>query len=386
MDYLLSIVIPTKNRYQTLFSVIDTLLGFSLEEMEIVVQDNSDENTSALAFFESRKNTNLKYFYQSEKLSIIENSDLAVKNSSGKYVCFIGDDDGVMPYIVNIVKWMEYNNYSVLKGNKPVYFWPGLEDGYLSTDSSGVLQTKTYTKRKKLISSKKAIKYTLSRGGTTMKELPCLYHGIIKKEILDKIFNKCDTYFPGPSPDMANAVAISLMTNEYVYVDIPIVITGRNVNSGAGMGVRRIHALEVKDVPWLPKNTEKEWDNKIPKYWIGSTIWAESCIKSVSKCGYIDLNQFRYSYLYAYLHVYQYRYRKYLFKNFKISYFNVNFIVDVFLCCWRRIIHFFIIKRVNKVRNRITRTNNLETIGSAIAFLSNNNELMEIINEEYSLF
>ena len=46
--------------------------------------------------------------------------------------------------------------------------------------------------------------------------LPMFYHGIVKKKILDDIYNTCKTYFPGPSPDMAVSIAISLKIKEFI--------------------------------------------------------------------------------------------------------------------------------------------------------------------------
>ena len=51
----------------------------------------------------------MKYYYTKEQISVKENSDLAILHSSGEYVCFIGDDDGVSRHILKVVKYMRKN-------------------------------------------------------------------------------------------------------------------------------------------------------------------------------------------------------------------------------------------------------------------------------------
>ena len=103
MSISLSIIIPTKNRYETLFPLIEYLETLDTKEVEVVVQDNSKDNSKAINFLNKNKLSNVKYYYEPSDLSVIGNSDLAVKNATGKYICFIGDDDGVMPYILDII-------------------------------------------------------------------------------------------------------------------------------------------------------------------------------------------------------------------------------------------------------------------------------------------
>lgn len=320
---LLSIIIPTKNRYTTLFSVVDMILSFNLnEDLEIVIQDNSDINSEALNFMLDRKNyNNLKYFHCKEKLSVIENSDKAVLNSNGDYVCFIGDDDGVMPNIVEITKWMKKNDYKALKSYKPNYYWPNQQSNYLSKNISGVLKFKeTKTKSFKIISTRKALIATLKIGGVSMEMLPCLYHGIISREVLQSIYQKANTFFPGPSPDMANAIALTQIIDSYVYVNYPVVISGKSTQSTGGAGVLHKHVSRIEDVSHLPKDTSANWDKRIPKYWTGPTIWAESLIKTLEVFqNYQLLKTFNFIYLYSYLEVFQKNHKDIIFKEFKIN-------------------------------------------------------------------
>ena len=365
---LLSIIIPTKNRYTTLFSVVDMILLFDLnDDIEIVIQDNSDNNKEALDFIAQKVNySNLRYFHSSETLSVIGNSDKAVLNSTGEYVCFIGDDDGVMPNIVEVTKWMKANNYKALKSYKPSYYWPNQKSNYLSNDISGVLKYKPWKSSSfEIIKTKYALDFTLKYGGVTIEMLPCLYHGIVKRSVLNQIYQKTDSFFPGPSPDMANAVAITQVIDFYVYVGYPVIISGQSTKSAGGTGVLHQHIAKIEDVKHLPKDTALNWDSRIPKYWTGPTIWAESVIKALEKFNNKEkIEKFNFKYLYAYVFVFQKKHSKEIFKDFSVK-SSLKFSALKFKIFIYRV-YVFILNRVG-VSEKV---NGLVDIKSAINVLS----------------
>jgi glycosyltransferase involved in cell wall biosynthesis len=364
---ILSIIIPTKNRYATLLPLLDVLCSFNSNNFEIVIQDNSDSNEEIVNYFDNNKDIRLKYFYCEDKMSIIDNSDLAVNHSTGEYVCFIGDDDGVMPYVVDLVAWMKRNDIKALKAFKPSYYWPDQKSNYLSNDTSGILKYEGFNYSIKKINTKEAFDFTLQKGGTSMKMLPCLYHGIVEREVLDAIFNKCNTYFPGPSPDMANGVALTKFINEYTYVDFPVVISGKSTKSGGGLGVLHKHISKIEERQHLPINTAKDWTDKIPKFWTGPTIWAESVHKAIENCDIATgKNKFNYPYLYASLYVFNYKYRMIIFKNFQHKMFSYNFYISYIDIFFNRAQVFL----KNRFSSSVEKYGNVKNIGEATKILN----------------
>lgn len=382
MNYILSIIIPTKNRYSTLLPLLDMLCSFISNNFEIVIQDNSENNEVILNYLEKNKDFRLKYFYCNDKLSVIDNSDLAINNTIGDYICFIGDDDGVMPYIVEVVEWMDLNGVKALKSFKPNYYWPDQKSNYLSNDTSGNLKHESFNYSIKKVDAKKALDFTLKKGGTSMKMLPCLYHGIVKKEVLNEIFEKCNTFFPGPSPDMANGVALTKFIKEYTYVDFPVVISGKSAKSTGGQGVLHKHVSRIEDVEHLPKETAKYWSKEIPKFWTGQTIWAESVLKALENCGDTENKKnFRYSYLYASLYVFNYSNRMVIFKSFQHNVFSYNFYISYKDVFFNRVKVFL----KNRFSFSINKYNNVKNIGEAIKIVNekiNYNKLESVIKKK----
>ena len=82
-------------------------------------------------------------------------------------------------------------------------------------------------------------------------------------------------------------------------------MAGTAPKSAGGMGAKHQHKGEIKNTPWLPKDTEEKWENAIPKIWTGPTIYAESAIKSLRTMGMKkELRYFNYYYNYAYMTVF----------------------------------------------------------------------------------
>ena len=82
MSYLLSIIIPTKNRYQYLQECLLSLRKLDPRRVEIIVQDNSDETSSFKDFLNNLEAQNIRYYHQDGFLSQTDNSDLAVSHAS----------------------------------------------------------------------------------------------------------------------------------------------------------------------------------------------------------------------------------------------------------------------------------------------------------------
>jgi len=295
---LLSIIIPTKNRYSYLNNLVISLSGFTSSEFEVVIQDNSENNEQFVDFLGILNDSRIKYFYERNSLSIIENSEFAVKNSLGKYLCFIGDDDGVIEEIIEFVSWMKINTVDSAVCHTPKYYWPDVV--HKVHDFSGSLSYSSFSKKIAHIDPITELKKCLKLGGNSLELMPRLYHGIVSRNSLEKLYEQCSSYFPGPSPDMANAVALSTIIQNHVLYDCPIIIAGAGFNSAGGAGARKAHIGRIEDMKFLPKGTSENWEKGIPKIWTGQTIWAESAIKALKLTrneAYLPL--FNYNYLYA---------------------------------------------------------------------------------------
>lgn len=288
MGYLLSIVIPTKDRYEYLEQLIDLIISFRSDDVEVVIQDNTNNNERIIRFLESRNTTNIKYYHISEQISISLNSDKAILNSSGKYVCFIGDDDGVTRYIIDCVKWMDENDIGILRSEYAIHKWPSYRSPKMMK-ISGTLLTGDFDNSFCFYNSVDCLKKLLSTGINNLKEMPKVYNGIVRRDILDRIFKKCETFFPGPSPDMANAVALCLVEDRFCKINCPIIIGGHSAHLGGDTNRYAKNWGPLEDQKFISAEDKANWSKMIPKVWSSSTVWPQSAISAIERMERSDL-------------------------------------------------------------------------------------------------
>ncbi len=299
---LLSIVIPTCNRYDTLFPVLKSLLNWNADNIEIIIQDNSTDNSDILRLFESGTTDNrVKYFYTKQRLSAIENCDLAIGNANGTFVTFIGDDDGLVSSLVRVCGWMLDNNIDSMSCNVPLYTWNNMEHAVsINRGFNGKLIISKYTGFIEYIDAKSELKKLVYSGAQNMYKIPKVYQGVVAKRILDNLKQIAGTYFPGPVPDMSNAVAISSLIKKHCYIDLPLIIAGHSKRSMSGKNSKRLHQGEISQEKSLSIDTADKWSQKIPFFWSAPTIWAEAALQALNKMDLTSLvANFNYAIVYA---------------------------------------------------------------------------------------
>ena len=279
-EYLLSIVVPTKNRYPYLFELLELIESFHLDRVEVVIQDNNEDNKEILEYFKSwgGKPSYITYDWHKESISVSLNSDYAVLNSHGEYICFIGDDDGFCPQIIDAVKFMKEYGVDALLSSVTFYNWPDYYDPSIFKLYSSIQFVKGSGKLYK-INPLKELENCIYHGFDGLYRMPHAYQSIVSRSIMDKLYSIYGTYFPGPSPDMANAVALSLLEPKTYYFDGPIVVSGQSRSVGGGERLLKSNKLKrIDEVSHLPKNIHECWNPKLPIYWCADTIWPQSGI------------------------------------------------------------------------------------------------------------
>jgi len=111
---LLSIIIPTKDRYHYLKECITTVLSVNTDDFELIIQDNTADNSEIRDFCEAIRDSRLKYFHYYEPLSVVDNLNKAIENSCGRYVCFIGDDDSISSSLIDAVCYIDRHDIDCL--------------------------------------------------------------------------------------------------------------------------------------------------------------------------------------------------------------------------------------------------------------------------------
>jgi glycosyltransferase involved in cell wall biosynthesis len=291
-EILLSILIPTKDRYECLLPVLTACLKYiPTDKFEIIVQDNSNDNSEIQNYLRETNNEKLKYFYTQTSLSITENTILAVSNAKGKYITFIGDDDLVSPFIIDIVDLMIQKNISCLIHKPAHYWWNTVEFAHPSSynQKCALWMVDDISIEPNELDAKKELEFVIQSGAVSYFNLPRLYHGIVKMEVLEIIKQKTGTYLPGGCPDISFATALALVVDTCYYIHYPVTVFGASKNSGGGMSARNAHFKTFEEATFVSDRTKENWDEFIPRIWSAHTWYANS-VQEVLKSFKVNRN------------------------------------------------------------------------------------------------
>jgi len=303
---LLSLLIPTKDRYDTLAVVIDEITtSIADPRLEIVVCDNSENPDHEKVAWLNRIDRRITYRHSSDELSIVQNTERGIELCRGEYLCFIGDDDLVSPHIIAVVEWLKGQDSECLIFSPARYWWSGVvfarESRYQRPGAFWLPQDRNG--EVKCHDSMVELNAVLARGGVAYMNLPRLYHGIVSRRAIERVQNKFGRYVPGSSPDMALCVALALTNKSYLSIDYPVTVFGASRNSGGGLTAARKHYGRIEDQSILPRDILENWDSRLPRVWSEQVIYPQTIHEIFSRGGLE--NKLSYSTLYASLIVYE---------------------------------------------------------------------------------
>jgi glycosyltransferase involved in cell wall biosynthesis len=277
---LLSIVIATKNREYYCIESIKSILAIDSDEIQLAIADNSDSELIKEFVATLSDNNRLVYKYDNSQTSSIENFNRCMALATGEYVCMIGDDDSVLPVILDIVRWAKLNNVNSICSNNLIdYYWPKARLGF----DNGLLIFPTIEFKKTFVNSKKILRNLLRDGIANhyTYSLPKVYHGLVKRDLFVTIKLRTGDYFGGLSPDIYSSIALSCLISEHCEISLPFTIAGACAKSSTAENLVGKHSGELKDVPHLKNRHGYVWDENIPKYYSVYTIWCESALQAL---------------------------------------------------------------------------------------------------------
>lgn len=289
-NFLISIIIPTKNRQEFATQTVRQILLSPEMDVQVVIQDNSDDNRLLKMLEEYNNDGRLKYNYSPKVLSFVDNFSYAVENSDGEYICIIGDDDGINYEIFEMVRWAKANNIDAIKpATNNVYIWPntGISNSNSRLDS-GYLMINKITANISIDHPKNELKKLLHNGCQKYLTLNLvkLYHGIVKKSKIEEVKDITGHYFGGLSPDIYSAISLSIVTSKILCIDYPLTISGVCKKSGSADSVTGKHTGNYEDAPHLAGHENYDWSSEVPKFYSVETIWADSSLAAIK-----DMNQ-----------------------------------------------------------------------------------------------
>ena len=215
----LSVIIPTRERSDTLQSSLKTCVVQDYDNLEIIVSDNfSTDNTREIV--ESFDDPRIRYINTGQRLGMSGNWEFALSHVSGGYLTFLGDDDGLLPDAISTVNAIiQETGCAALTSNNAEYRWPS-HDGNRQARLTIPLQD-GLERRNSRDALFQAMRYQRS-----YLELPWLYRGFASHEVVKRAMHADGTFFRSLNPDFYSAVALSCVTDSYYFLSRPFALNG----------------------------------------------------------------------------------------------------------------------------------------------------------------
>lgn len=222
-DVKMNVIIPTKNRANTLEWSLKTALNQQYKNYTVWVSDNfSEDNTKEIV--DQYNDPRIVYLNPGKRLSMSRHWEFALSHITEGYVMILGDDDGLFPNAVSkVAMLLQKTKLDAIGWDIASYEWPGIGDIYRHPLSN-------YYR----ICNTDAVLQQASQDITKVRQLPGLYWGFIHIDLIKKITAHNGIFFNSSIPDYYSASIISGYIDKYIYSSMPFSIGGASLNSEGG--------------------------------------------------------------------------------------------------------------------------------------------------------
>jgi glycosyltransferase involved in cell wall biosynthesis len=226
---LISLIVPTRERCETLVHTLSTATAQNLPDYEIIVSDNASADGTGQVVAENN-DPRIQYLRSDVRLSMCDNYEFAVSKARGRYVTIIGDDDGVIPgaidRLANAIR--SHTVERVITWPLHIYDWPvGNLPAHITYLAPSVPEH--------IIDLKQRAQRAMRLGSWKYYELPSPYHSAIPRVIIDAIRRDTGRVFHSTQPDVFTAMAIPNYADSALNLGKTITFNGRSSKSN-GLG------------------------------------------------------------------------------------------------------------------------------------------------------
>lgn len=241
-----TIIIPTRERVNTLKATLQTCVAQNYGNLEIIVSDNYSQDATqgvVLGFNDPR----IRYINTGHRLSMMENFEFAFNHVSDGYVCALGDDDGLLPGAIEYVNQLiEDTQCKAISCDFAHYTWPDV-----LSKTAGQLMYGIRTTHE--VRSTKAYLHRTLFQRYPFNHLPCIYYGFVDASILKLLRQRQGRLFMTNIVDLYSSVALSLELDSYCFSFKPYAINGTSSKSN-GASHLGISQDDTERLRWEAEN------------------------------------------------------------------------------------------------------------------------------------
>ena len=216
-----SVVIPTRQRAETLRACLDTCLAQDFDDYEVLVVDNAS-SPETQAVVEAVGSERIRYLRSDRLLAMSANWELAVAEARGEYVTVVGDDDALMPYGLRELHRLveEHELPGAVRWSRAVWTWPTIavpeEANCLALPLTRVVE---WLDAREVIADVIAFR-------VSSEQLPMIYNSVVRRDVIDRLRDRCGSVFPTIYPDVYSGFALGTIAERYLSVEVPMGMAG----------------------------------------------------------------------------------------------------------------------------------------------------------------
>lgn len=264
---LISVVIPTRDRPDTLEICLRAMRHHRSPLIEIVVQDNcSGPQTPQIVSVAQERDERVRYSRAPYPTSQRHNFELGLQAARGEYMSIIGDDDG---FCVGSLDWLvsklQDRPVDAVRWRLLHYVWPSLstdEEGFANLYPTMCFGGSGYT------SGLAIAEQALSARTDGSWDNILVYHGMISRRVYDRMRTMTESvFFPYPMPDVYAHNVIPLFCDRILQVNDIVSIYGTSGHS-AGSSWARVTSTQDGDAAegrrWMSETVADEVAGRVP--------------------------------------------------------------------------------------------------------------------------
>lgn len=220
-----TIIIPTRDRADTLEHALRTVTMQDYNRLEIVVSDNFSQDETRKVV-EANADSRIVYVNTGRRLSMTHNWEFALARASGDWIGFIGDDDGLLPGSITAASAIaKETGVELIRSRSAFYQWPsigGHGSGILTVPiggQSGVREAGSVLRR-------------VIDGRLDYQNLPTIYNGgFVHRRAIDRSRAADGSFFQSQIPDLYSSIVLSALTDRFFWSGRPFAINGASRHS-----------------------------------------------------------------------------------------------------------------------------------------------------------
>lgn len=281
----LSVVIPVRDRADTLVHTLKTVTTQDYDNLEIIISDNaSQDNTREVVTNIDDKR--IKYANTGKRIGMSENWEHGLSLVTGDYVMFLGDDDGLLPHACrDVAALIVKTGTKAVIWRKPDYTWPcvkWLPNALQIQVNFGLVEMRG-----------DIILKLVAAGRSGYGRLPVIYSGFVSTGTITQIKKESGRFFQSVTPDIYSGIVLAYKLDSYLYSMRPFSINGGSRHSN---GLNQLDPESVLSQKFFTE-TNLDIDNNFPliRGSVSSCVAEAFCqAKKRMLVGTINLNKKRY--------------------------------------------------------------------------------------------